>query len=199
MKIMINKLNENELLEKCGIDKTHMLVVSKLACSIFDKLNGILFLYEEQCREYLRIAALLHDIGYYVDKKKHNKHSFRLIKENLANFEENECMIIANIARYHRGAMPDKYKHKNYYLCDKNAKKIIKNLSSILKIADGLDCLHKNEVEDIDIKIDKKLKIITFYVKTYNKNLSFKNFKTLLNKKNLFECVFNIQVLFFIN
>lgn len=192
-------MNEIELLENYGLDKKHMQRVSILACLIFDKLNGFFFFYNDKHREYLKIASMLHDIGYYKGNKKHNKNSCKIIKENLIGFDENECLIIGNIARYHRGKIPDKNKHKDYSLCDKNTRKIIKNLSAILKIADGLDCFDKDNVDNIEIKIDKKYKILNFYIKTKDKNLTFKHFKCLINKKDLFEDTYKIQVVFYIN
>ena len=196
---MIKKLNEIELLENYGLDKNHMQRVSILACLIFDKLNDVLFFYNDKHREYLKIASMLHDIGYYRGSKKHNKNSCKIIKENLIGFDEDECLIIGNIARYHRGKMPDKKKHRDYSLCDKNTKKIIKNLSAILKIADGLDCLHDDIIKNIKIKINKNYKIIKFYIKVYNKLLTSKLLKNLLKKKDLFENVYKIQVIFYIN
>lgn len=195
-----SKLNENQLLEKYGTDKTHMQTVSELSCLIFDKLNNKLFMFNDKHREFLRIGALLHDICASDEKdKNHNKSACQIIKDNLDKYNKEECIIIANIARYHRGPLPDKLKHKDYSACEKNQQRLIKKLGAIVKIADGLDCLHNSTVKDIEIRMDKSYKVIFFYVRTKDESLDFRDFKCLLNKKDLFEYAFKMQTSFYIN
>ena len=59
-------------------------------------------------REWLEYRGHSHDIGYLINPRQHHKHAYYLIKHSdLAGFTAEEIEIIANIARYHRRALPD--------------------------------------------------------------------------------------------
>ena len=59
-------------------------------------------------------AALLHDVGYHISYDRHHKHSYHLILHaELLGVAPEEQVVVANVARYHRGAEPKK-KHRNY-------------------------------------------------------------------------------------
>ena len=71
--------------------------------------------------ELLADAALLHDIGYHISYDKHHKHSYHLIVHaELLGMTPAEQIVVANVARYHRGAEPKKT-HENYGGLDKRA------------------------------------------------------------------------------
>ncbi len=55
----------------------------------------------------LHAAAMLHDIGYLISHSKHHKHAYHLIMHgDLPGFTPHEVELIANVARYHRRALP---------------------------------------------------------------------------------------------
>ena len=58
---------------------------------IFDETSQNVHPLDSKYRNYIEAAALLHDIGYYIDSKGHNKHSMKMILEHgLAEFNEKE-------------------------------------------------------------------------------------------------------------
>ena len=58
-------------------------------------------------RPLLEAAARLQDVGYLINYDQHHKHSYHLIlNSRLAGFQPQELELIANVARYHRGAEP---------------------------------------------------------------------------------------------
>jgi len=62
----------------------------------------------------LETAARLQDVGYLINYEKHHKHSYHLIlNSGLPGIEPRELELIANVARYHRGARP-KRRHENF-------------------------------------------------------------------------------------
>ncbi|MGM0507532.1 MAG: Ppx/GppA phosphatase family protein, partial [Bacteroidota bacterium] len=104
----------------------------------------------------LEYASLMHDIGYHISQKKHHKHALYLIRHaDLRGFREEEIEVMANVARYHRKSTPKK-RHKHYRKLDKPYRKKIKKLSGILRIADGMDRSHYQNVRDLQIDIDKE-------------------------------------------
>lgn len=136
------------------VDLKHSSQVQKIALKIFDELQPFHKLNEE-ARELLKYAAILHDIGYYISAAKHHKYSYYIIRNsNLVGFTEKEIELIANIARYHRKATP-KEKHSNIARLNENEKWLVSILSAILRLSDGLEKTHSALINDIKI-IPKK-------------------------------------------
>ncbi|MDQ2889869.1 MAG: HD domain-containing protein, partial [Gemmatimonadota bacterium] len=106
-------------------------------------------------RNILSDAALLHDIGYHINFDAHHKHSYHLIVHaELLGMTPAERVMVANVARYHRGADP-KPEHKGYAGLDRDLRRRIKRLAAILRVADGLDRGHAGAVEDIDVALTR--------------------------------------------
>jgi exopolyphosphatase/pppGpp-phosphohydrolase len=123
---------------------------------IFDGLKDLHHLGEPK-RCWLECAAILHDIGLSVDTNSHNKNSLKLILDDTQMpFSSVDRRIIGSIARYHRKGFP-KEKHYNLAGLSKETKLEVKILSSILRVADGLDFTHQSIVDSIKVNVDSKI------------------------------------------
>ncbi|CAL68437.1 Ppx/GppA phosphatase family protein [Christiangramia forsetii] len=152
-----------ELLRKCNWLETHSTHVASMALQLFDEFKEELKL-EESDRELLEYASLLHDIGYYISYRKHHKHALYLIRHSdLRGFTEDEIDILANVARYHRRSTPKK-RHFLYKKLEKTLRKKVKRLSALLRVADGLDRSHYQNVEKLEI--DNSDENVNFYITT---------------------------------
>lgn len=139
-----------ELLRKCDWHEQHSTHVAGIALTLFDELQNELELPDSD-RELLEYAALMHDIGYYISHRKHHKHALYLIRNaDLKGFKEDEIDLMANVARYHRRSTPKK-RHKRFRKLDKDLKDRVRKLSGILRVADGLDRSHYQNVQKVDI------------------------------------------------
>lgn len=157
------KRSIHELLHKCNWMKQHSTHVAGLALQLFDEFKNDLDLPETD-RELLEYAALMHDIGYYISHRKHHKHALYLIRNaDLKGFGEDEIDLMANVARYHRRSTPKK-RHKRYRKLDKDLKQRVQRLSGILRVADGLDRSHYQNVRRLEI--DKGKELTTLYITT---------------------------------
>lgn len=187
-------LNQSEMFEKYCSDKEHALEVEKYSIMLFEAMNGIVFELSEKAKEYLSVAAKLHDIGYYVDKKSHHKHTLDMIlKEGLGDYSAEENLVVANIARYHRNSLPDELRHEAYAKLTDNFKELVNKLASLLRIADGLDKPHKNLI--LRMRAEKTEGCVNLYIKT----IGFKpSLKAAEQKKDLFELTFSAQLNFII-
>ena len=137
-----------ELGERCHFDEPHASHVRILSLQLFDAL-GTRLGCEKADRQTLADAALLHDIGYHISYEGHHKHSYHLILHaGLLGVDPEEQVVIANVARYHRGARP-KRDHRNIASLDKAARKRIERLAAILRVADGLDRGHSGVVAGV--------------------------------------------------
>jgi exopolyphosphatase / guanosine-5'-triphosphate,3'-diphosphate pyrophosphatase len=136
------------LAERSHYEAPHSQHVQKLALQIFDAVGQRLGAKPEE-RRLLSDAALLHDIGYHISYDKHNKHSYHLIEHaELLGMTPADQIIVANVARYHRGAEPRK-KQRNYGVLDKPMRQTVKRLSAILRVADGFDRGHASAVAEV--------------------------------------------------
>ena len=180
-----------EMLNKYSADTAHPVEVQRIATLIFKEVNKCLFKMSDREKEYLKAAALLHDIGYSIEAKGHNKHSMHLIIENgLENFTDEETKIIACIARYHRGSLPDKNEHEFYKTLEKKDRKIVKRLGGILKLADGLNKEHEQIIDNIKLEYDFENSIAKIILFSKNKK---PDISAAVRKRDLFEIGFKCQ------
>jgi len=151
-----------QLLRNCNWHEKHSIQVAKLALSLFDQLlseHGL----NENDRELLGYACLTHDIGYHISHKSHHLHALYLIQHaDLLGFDQHEIAIIAHVARYHRRSTPKK-RHIMYQELPKDIRKRIKKLSAFMRVADGLDRSHFQNI--IDLKVSLSESMITFTLK----------------------------------
>jgi exopolyphosphatase / guanosine-5'-triphosphate,3'-diphosphate pyrophosphatase len=133
---------------KCRSNERHCEHVATLALQIFDGIKSR-YRLPASGQDILQAAALLHDIGYLISHSKHHKHAYHLIMHgDLPTFAPQEVEMIANVARYHRRAFP-KRTHPNLAGVNRDERRLIAQLSGILRIADGLDRTHSSSVTAI--------------------------------------------------
>ena len=177
------KLRTEDILSKFSSNISHPHEVKRIALMLFDGLS----------RNVKEMSALLHDIGYYIEAKSHNKHSQKIILDNgLDEFSEHETEMVACIARYHRGSLPNKEKHELYASFEKKDRKKIKRLAGILRVADGLDCSHLSAIKSIRIDYDEENNIIEIYL-TLNTPEFRPDISVAVRKRDLLEIGFKCQ------
>lgn len=140
-----------EFAQRCHVEQPHSSHVQELSLVLFDAIAERLGC-DKSDRQALSDAALLHDSGYHISYERHHKHSYHLILHaDLLGLPPSDQVVIANVARYHRGASPKK-KHRNFGMLDKALRKRIKQLSAILRVADGFDRGHVSAVADLKVR-----------------------------------------------
>jgi exopolyphosphatase/guanosine-5'-triphosphate,3'-diphosphate pyrophosphatase len=151
----IRERSVRQLGDRTNYERTHADQVAKLAIEIFDRTQRLHKLNKE-ARGYLYYASLLHDIGYYISHSEHHKHSYYIVSHaELLGFTNEEIEIIANVARYHRKSHP-KLKHEGFQkLTSDEHREIVRMLSGILRIADGLDRGHLGLVDHVGMTTDR--------------------------------------------
>jgi exopolyphosphatase/guanosine-5'-triphosphate,3'-diphosphate pyrophosphatase len=135
---------------KYQYDERHAERVRELACLLFDELKTEQRMTDTH-RLYLEVAALLHDIGLFVSSRGHHKHSYYLIySSELFGLRQRELEIIANVARYHRRALPQR-SHTPFISLERDERMIVSKLASILRVANALDKEHLQKVTDLKV------------------------------------------------
>lgn len=192
----MKELSTEELFDKYCKYKKHSEEVKHIALIIFEEVNDKIKELSDKKRKMLEVSAILHDIGYSIQEKGHNKLSQKIIlEEGLEDFDPRQKMIISCICRYHRGGLPDKKEHEVYCKLDKKERKVVKRLGGILKIADGLESTQIGQIQDIKLQYDEENNIVEFLLKL--KSNDFRpDIMEVVRKKDLFEIGFKTQVVF---
>jgi len=144
----VRRRNVLALARKCQYDAVHSHHVAKLSLQIFDQ-TAVLHKMGDREREWLEYAAILHDIGYVINSRQHHKHSYYLIKNSdLAGFSADEIELIANVARYHRRAIPED-DHRTLKDLPEDLKDTLTVLGGILRTGDALDRSHFSVIQSV--------------------------------------------------
>ncbi len=144
-----------DLCRRCEWHKEHSEQVTTLTLKLLDELRRLHRLGPIE-RELIEYAALMHDIGWHIGRRNHHKHSAYLIRHGkLRDFSREEVLIMANIARYHRGPLP-KQSHRLYAKLGKKARNTVDFGAAILRVADGLDRSHAAVIRDLKCVVGAK-------------------------------------------
>jgi exopolyphosphatase / guanosine-5'-triphosphate,3'-diphosphate pyrophosphatase len=128
-----------------GFDEAHALQVAALSLRLFDGLRRLHGLGPAQ-RRLLHAAALLHDVGGAVSLHGHHKHSLELIRRSrLPGLTPRQLAVVANVARYHRKAMPQEG-HAPFAALGPVERERVRTLAALLRVADALDRDHAGRV-----------------------------------------------------
>jgi CHAD domain-containing protein len=130
----------------------HSLQVVSLSLQLFDQLQPVYQLgHRERC--LLEYGALLHDIGWKWGKVGHAKRSAHLIHsdEHLPLTVE-ERGAIGLLAVSHRGK--SRFDRSGYFgLLSRDQQEVIYLLAGVLRVADGLDGLHRSRVRSLRCEV----------------------------------------------
>jgi len=128
--------------------------VKDLALSLFDQMTSLHGLRTDD-RRILLAAAMLHDVGSFISRQGHHKHSqYILSHSELPGFSTREIAMTAIVARYHRKGPPRGEHHAFTALAKPERDRVLK-LSSILRLADAMDKEHLQRIRGVRVKIKK--------------------------------------------
>jgi exopolyphosphatase/guanosine-5'-triphosphate,3'-diphosphate pyrophosphatase len=139
------------VLKKYETDPKHAQRVSALAVSLFDQLKPMHGMGRRD-RLLLELAGLLHEVGNFIGAAGHHRHAFYVIAQTpLLGLADEELLIVANVARYHRKAPPD-LSHEGYRDLPERDRQRVRSLAAILRVADALDHDHRQSVTSVKAK-----------------------------------------------
>jgi len=130
----------------------HSLQVVSLSLQLFDQLQPVHPLgHRERC--LLEYGALLHDIGWKWGKAGHAKRSALLIHAAEAlPLTVEERGAIGLLAASHRGKV--RFDRSGYFeLLSRDQQEVLSLLVGILRVADGLDGLHRSRVRSLQCEV----------------------------------------------
>jgi exopolyphosphatase/guanosine-5'-triphosphate,3'-diphosphate pyrophosphatase len=142
------KTIRDEILAYCrrfDPDPAHALHVAHAAVKLFDELkNAGLHTMAQQYRVLLEYGCILHDIGWSEGQTKHHKRAFSMIEKAQLPLSKEDQRIVALVARFHRKAEPAD--QPEFQALSAQTRDVVAKLAAIIRIVDGLDRLHNQQV-----------------------------------------------------
>ena len=170
-------------------DAPHGRHVAGLALSLFDQLRDLHKLARDD-RRILIGGALLHDVGLFINYRRHHKHSMYIISQSdLPGLNPVEIRMAANVARYHRKGEPAPH-HLEYVSLSERERSRVSKLAAIVRIADALDREHLQAVRAVAARVQEN--VVTLEMQTSGDGLLEK--WAVQRKAALFEKLFGCKV-----
>jgi exopolyphosphatase/guanosine-5'-triphosphate,3'-diphosphate pyrophosphatase len=176
---------------KYAFDEPHARAVADLALQIFDQLRVALdYSFEKESRILLEVAALLHDVGQFIDVSNHHKHTLYILQSSsVIGLTPAQMGIVANVARYHRKSAP-KPQHRDYEQLPAKQRANVSALAAILRLANALDRERAGAVRSVELTY-KKPKLI---VKLTGEGEMLLEKWALSEQREVFESVFGVKL-----
>jgi exopolyphosphatase / guanosine-5'-triphosphate,3'-diphosphate pyrophosphatase len=141
-------------------DEKHARHVATLCRKLFTDLQAEHQL-EPRMELILYLAALLHEIGLYINVRSNHKHAMYLIRNSeLFGLSRKDVLLVALVARYHRRSSPLPT-HEGYANLDRTDRVAVSKLAAILRLAIALDDSRSQRINDIQCRQESKRLIIT--------------------------------------
>lgn len=174
---------------KFQFDEKHACLTAKLAARLFEQSKPLHNLNGNN-QLLLEIAALLHDIGHFINTVDHDRHGYYLLSANhLIGLTSREQNIVANLVRYHRKQSPS-VDDENFKSLPQQDRLIVIKLFTLLRLADAMDINHTGKVTDVNLKETNT----SWQLKISSENdLMLVNW-TLDKRKSLFREVFGVNL-----
>ncbi len=154
----IRRASVQSLARRCNWPEAHSRQVARLALELFDQLRELHGLDDDD-RELLEYAALLHDVGEHVSTVGHHKHAAYLIAHGqLRGFDPEEVHMLAALARWHLRGEPK--------LSDElrslgpGGETRLRRLAALLRVADGLDRSRGQVVAAVRVRAGPSLVLV---------------------------------------
>jgi exopolyphosphatase/guanosine-5'-triphosphate,3'-diphosphate pyrophosphatase len=176
--------------EKYHFDAEHAKMVAHHAASLFDQSHDLHNLGEES-KLLLEVAALLHDIGHFINTVDHNKHGYYILKASpLVGLSEAQQNVVANIIQYHSKLTPS-FQDDGFRNLPPKDRVVVTELSALMRLADGLDVSHTGRVRAIQLERQKN----TWKLKLQGNGRLMLERWALEKRQRLFQDVFGVKLI----
>lgn len=145
---------------KFDFDEPHARAVAELGRRLFDELSDEHRL-DSRFEVILYVAALLHEIGLFINVQSNHKHALYLIRNSeIFGLSKSDKLLVGMVARYHRRAVPQP-SHDMYRTLDRDDRVAVSKLAAVLRLAIALDDTRSGRIRDIACARERKRLVIT--------------------------------------
>ena len=177
------------LAHRYRVDRGHAQHVRKLAISLFDQLHELHKLTRHD-RLLLKVAAILHEVGTFINPKAHHRHGqYIILNSEIFGLSRKDVEIIGMLARYHRHGSPTLEDH-SYAELDQSDRLRMQKLAALLRVADALERAHSHRISHFTVRFNnRRLELLVSGVH----DLTIENI-ALRSKADLFTDIFGYDV-----
>ncbi|MDR1532812.1 MAG: HD domain-containing protein [Clostridiales bacterium] len=170
-----------------GTPEFHYAKVERYALKIFDKMKKIHGMGQHE-KLLLSTAAILHDVGKFINFKHHYRHSYNIITGlDILGLSNLDREIVACICYYHSTCLPSIH-DEHYKSLSAQDRVLVSKLTAILRAADALVRGSGEKFDSIDVTVSDEL-VVTI---STEQNIDLEQWA--FNKKSdLFEEVFGLK------
>ena len=174
---------------KYQFDEKHAHLTAKLAASLFEQCKSLHELDDDYLL-LLEMAALLHDIGHFINAVDHEKHGYYILSANrLIGLTEREQKTVANLVLYHNKRSPTT-EDDNFKSLTQKDRIIVNKLSALVRLADAVNVSHTNPVTGVTLAKTKS----AWQIKLLGKSDRMLENWSLAKRKSLFEETFDVKL-----
>lgn len=177
------------LANRYRVDRAHAQHVRKLAISLFDQLQSLHGLSRHE-RLLLKVAAILHEVGTFINPKAHHRHGqYIILNSEIFGLSRKDVEVIGMLARYHRHGFPTT-EDRSYAELDQAARLRVQKLAAILRVADAMERAHSHRISQFSVRFNnRRLELVVSGVH----DLTIENL-ALRSKADLFTTIFGYDV-----
>ncbi|MEE2640871.1 MAG: exopolyphosphatase [Planctomycetota bacterium] len=133
-------------------DEVYSTHVADLSHALFRELHSEHGL-DRKHELILYLAALLHEIGQFVNQRGYHKHTLYLIRNSdFFGLGQKDILLVSLVARYHRRAHPQP-SHDGYTSLDRVDRITVSKLAALLRIAISLNVTRQQKVSEMQAEI----------------------------------------------
>ena len=145
---------------KCRFDEEHATHVALCASKLFEQLQDE-HKMDSRFEVILHTAAILHEIGLFIDVQSNHKHAMYLIRNSeLFGLSQQEILLVALVARYHRRAHPQP-SHDGYGSLDREYRIAVSKMAALLRLSIALNETRTQRVKEFHCSIERNRLVIT--------------------------------------
>lgn len=149
---------------RLGVNAQHAGQVRRLALALFDQLQALHHLGPD-LRVVLEEAALLHDVGHFINRKSHHRHGEYLVRYGqIPGLRGWRREMVACLVRYHNGKDTPRPAHRLYARLDRTQRQQVRLLSALLRIAEKLESDHRQAVLDVEVELARRTAVFRVWV-----------------------------------
>ena len=137
------------------VDKAHGQQIRRLTMLLFDQLQELHGLTRHD-RLLLKVAAILHEVGSYINPKKHHHHSqYIILNSEIFGLSRADVEVVGLLARYHRHGAPTTAE-PTYALLNQTDRLRVQKLAALLRVAEAMERAHSRRIRSFTVRTSNR-------------------------------------------
>lgn len=137
------------------VDKAHGQQIRRLTMQLFDQLQELHGLTRHD-RLLLKVAAILHEVGSYINPKRHHQHSqYIILNSEIFGLSRADVEVVGLLARYHRHGAPNPAE-PTYALLSQTDRLRVQKLAALLRVAEAMERAHSRRIRSFSVRTNAR-------------------------------------------